>query len=57
MDTYTGFNTAKYESEANKFAMELLISDEILLENQEYTAEQLARIFGYSKELIYLRFK
>lgn len=57
MDTYTGFNTAKYESEANKFAMELLISDERLLEKQEYTTEQLARIFGYSEELIKLRFK
>lgn len=57
MDTYTGFNTAKYESEANKFAMELLISDETLLENQEYTTEQLARIFGYSEELLKLRFK
>ena len=53
----TGLNLNKYEIEANKFAMELLISDETLLENQEYTTEQLARIFGYSEELIKLRFK
>lgn len=57
MDTYTGFNTTKYEKEADLFAMELLIPDEIFLEYQDYTTEQLARLLGYNEELIKLRLK
>ena len=57
MDTYTGFNTAKYEIEANKFAVELLIPDEMLLEYQEFTTEQFSRMLGYKEELIKLKFK
>ena len=30
MDTYTGFNTTKYEKEADLFAMELLVPDQVL---------------------------
>lgn len=55
MDTYTGFNTQKYEIEANTFAVELLIPDEIISENQEYTTEQLSRMLGYSENLINLK--
>lgn len=55
MDTYTGFNTQKYEIEANTFAVELLISDEIISENQEYTTGQLSRMLGYSENLINLK--
>ena len=44
MDTRTYFNTNKFEIEANKFAMELLISDEILNEYIEYSIQQIARM-------------
>lgn len=57
MDTYTGFNTNKYEIEANTFAAELLIPDEFLIENQEYTTGQIARMLGYSEEFIKLKLK
>lgn len=57
MDTYTGFNTTKYEKEADLFAMELLVPDETFLEYQDYTTEQLARLLGYNEELIKLRLK
>lgn len=48
---------SKNELEANKFAAELLISDEFLVENQEYTTEQISRMLGYSEELIKLKLK
>ena len=57
MDTYTGFNTTKYEKEADLFAMELLVPDEIFLEYQEYTTGQIARALGYDEKLIKLRLK
>lgn len=57
MDTYTGFNTTKYEKEADLFAMELLVSDEMILEFQEYTTDQIARALGYDEELIKLRLR
>lgn len=49
--------TSKNEIEANKFAAELLIPDEFLIENQEYTTGQIARMLGYSEEFIKLRLK
>lgn len=57
MDTYTGFNTTKYEKEADLFAMELLVPDDIFLEYQEYTTGQIAHALGYNEELIKLRLK
>lgn len=57
MDTRTGFNTNKFEIEANQFAAELLIPDDVILENCEYTTEQLARLTGYAENLIELRLK
>lgn len=57
MDTKTHFNTTKYETEANKFAMELLIDDEFLEEYKNLTTEQLARMLGYQEKLIELRLK
>jgi Zn-dependent peptidase ImmA (M78 family) len=57
MDTYTGFNTTKYEKEADLFAMELLVSDETILEFQEYTTEQIALALWYTEKLIKLRLK
>ena len=50
----------KLEIEANKFAVEFLITDETLyeyLKYQEYTLDQLSRLLGYQKELIELRLK
>lgn len=47
----------KLEIEANKFAVEFLITDETLyeyLKYQEYTLDQLSRLLGYQKELIEL---
>lgn len=49
----------KMEIQANKFAVEFLIDDKDLLEAREcgYTIEQIARLWGYQKELIELRLK
>lgn len=55
MDTRTYFKSSQYEIEADKFAVELLIPNEIILENWKYTTSQLARLTGYSEELINLR--
>lgn len=55
MDTRTQFNTYKYEIEANTFAMELLVPNEVILENIYSTTEQLSRMLGYEKALIELR--
>lgn len=57
MDTRTDFNTNKCEIEANQFAAELLIPDEVILEHCNYTTEQISRMFGYEKYLIELRLK
>lgn len=57
MDTRTHFTTSKYETEANEFAMRLLLSDELLEEYKGYTVEQMSRITGYNKILIELRIK
>lgn len=54
---YTGFNMNKYEIQANKFAMELLILECDLMEYQEYTTNQISRVLGYDEELIKLRLK
>lgn len=53
----TSLPTKRLEMEANKFAVELLIPNEFILENWQYTTSQLARITGYSEELIKLRLK
>lgn len=48
---------SKTEQEANKFAIELLIPNEVILENCQYTTEQLSRLTGYCEKLIELRLK
>lgn len=53
----TFLSVDKLEIEANTFALNLLISDEVITENRNYTIEQLSRLFGYEKELILLRLK
>lgn len=57
MRNYTLLLTSKLEIEANKFAVELLIPDEVILENWQYTTGQFARLTGYNEELIKLRLK
>lgn len=47
---------SKIENQANKFAAELLIDDDILHECRDYNLEQLARLLGYSQKLIELKF-
>lgn len=54
---HTFMSVNKMEIEANMFAATLLIPDEILLENCNYTTEQLSRLLGYEQELIELRLK
>lgn len=55
MDTRTQFCTSKFEIEANKFALELLIPDSILYENRDYSISQLSRLLGYEEQMIKLR--
>ncbi len=57
MDTRTGFNTSRFEKEADTFAMDLLVGDDLLTEYQEYSTEQLSRLLGYEQRLIELRMK
>ncbi len=46
---------SKIEKEANLFAAELLIPNEIILENYYYTTSQFSRLLGYDEKLIELR--
>ncbi len=55
MERHTFLNRNKFEIEANRFAMDLLVSDDILDEYKEYTTEQLSRLLGYQEELLKLR--
>lgn len=52
---HTGFSINRMEMEADKFAIDLLITDDDLREYQEFTTEQLSRLFGYHIRLINLR--
>lgn len=56
----TYLSVDRMEIEANKFAMQLLISDDDIREyatEQQYTIDMLARMWGYEKKLIELRLK
>lgn len=46
---------SKKEIEANRFAMELLVSDSLLKEYRDFTIEQMSRMTGYHQKLIELR--
>lgn len=48
---------SKIEIEANTFAVNLLIPNEVIMENMNYTTEQLSRLTGYNQKLIELRMK
>ena len=55
MDSRTMLNTNRYEKEADAFAMDLLVGDDILIEYQGYNTEQLSRLLGCEQRLIELR--
>lgn len=57
MDTRTGLNTDRLENEADTFAMNLLVGDDILMEYKGYTVEEVAHILGYERRLVELRLK
>lgn len=57
MDSRTQLNTTKYELEADRFAANLIISDEEIEEHLDFTTAQFSRLFGYSKKLIELRMR
>lgn len=57
MDSRTQLNTTKYEIEADRFAMVLIMSDEEIEEHLDLTTAQFSRLFGYSKKLIELRMR
>lgn len=46
---------SKIEKEANLFAAELLIPNEIILENYNYTVSQFSKMLGYDEQLVELR--
>ena len=57
MDSRTHLNTHRYEVEADMFAMDLLIDDDMIAEYKPYTLDQISHLLGYRKELIELRLK
>ncbi|MST73432.1 ImmA/IrrE family metallo-endopeptidase [Roseburia sp. MUC/MUC-530-WT-4D] len=52
MDSHTLFNTNKFENEANTFAAELLIPDELVYDHPGMTSKQIARLAGYSEKIM-----
>lgn len=48
--------TNRYENEANKFAAELLISDDIIYQYKDFTIEQIAIAEELNIELLKLKF-
>ena len=57
MDTRTHLKTAEYETEADTFAIDLLLPDDTFSEylSAGYTSEQISRITGYAQRLIDLK--
>ena len=57
MDTRTHLKAAEYETEADTFAIELLLPDDTFSEylSAGYTSEQISRITGYAQRLIDLK--
>lgn len=53
----TSLLVSKLELEANTFAIELLLSDDCLLEYQGFTIDQIGRALGYNQKLIELKMK
>ena len=57
LNSHTMLSVDKLEIEANIFATELLIPDEIILEHRSLTMEQFSRLLGYEQALVELRLK
>lgn len=57
MDSRTQLNTTKYELEADRFAIDLLLSDADIEEHLDFSTAQFSRLFGYNKRMIELRLK
>ena len=53
----TFLSVDKMEREANKFAVELIITDEDLQEHWEYTIDEWAMYYGLPREIIEFRFR
>lgn len=53
----TFFSANRLEIEANRFAIELLMSDEDIQEHWEYTLNEWSMFYGLPPEIIELRFK
>lgn len=53
----TFFSMDKFEIEANKFATELIIPDDELMDMYEYTVDELSALYGLPREIIELRFR
>lgn len=53
----TFWSVNRLEIEANKFAAELLITDDDLQEHWEYSVDELAMFYGLPKEIIELRLR
>ena len=49
MDSRTQLNTTKYEIEADRFAINLLLSDANIEEHLDFSTAQLSRLFGNIK--------
>ena len=55
LDSRTFLKSSKYEIEADRFAMNLLVSDSEIEQYLFLSCEQMSRLFGYHKRLIDLR--
>lgn len=53
----TFWSVDRMEIEANKFAAELIISDEEIMDHWEYTVDEWAMFYGLPRGIIELRFK
>lgn len=51
----TLYSTNRIEKEANTFAVELLISDELLVENYHSTIYEISATYGIPEEIIHLK--
>lgn len=57
LDSRTFLKSSKYEIEADRFAMNLLVPDSEFENNLSFTIDQLSKLLNYSKRLIELRLK
>ena len=53
----TFFSMNRYEIEANKFAIEMIMTDLDIMEHWEYTIDEWAMFYGLPRGIIELRFK